>query len=279
VESVVRSATRQAKDGCVVIGFDFPIGVPSAYARKAQIATFLDVLPEFGTGRWRRFYELASRPDEVSIERPFYPARPGGTQQMHVVQGLGVASMEELLRRCDFGNELRNKACSLFWTLGGNQVGRAAISGWRHVLVPAMRSLNRELGIWPFQGELAGLIASRSCVVTETYPAEACVQLGLLAPGRGWSKRNRQNRIQQSGKLYQWAKDKAVDLQRVTAALDDGFGHAGVGEDQFDAVVGLLGMLTVILGLRFEGTPQDESTRTVEGWILGQPSHATRWAG
>jgi hypothetical protein len=182
--------------------------------------------------------------------------------------------MKDLLRPCDFGNELRNKACSLFWTLGGNQVGQAAISGWREVLVPAIRSLNRELGVWPFQRELADLIASRSCVIAETYPAEACVQLGLLAPGRGWSKRNRQNRIQQSSKLYEWAKGKAVDLHAVTSALDDGFGDARVGEDQFDAMVDLLGMLSVILGLRAGGTPPEKSTRG-EGWILGQPSHAT----
>jgi len=28
----------------------------------------------------------------------------------------------------------------MFWTLGGNQVGKAAISGWRELLAPARRA-------------------------------------------------------------------------------------------------------------------------------------------
>lgn len=84
-ETLVSAALRQASGGSVLIGFDFPIGIPRTFARKAHISNFVEVLPEFGGGRWRRFYELASRPDEISVERPFYPARPGGTQQEHVL--------------------------------------------------------------------------------------------------------------------------------------------------------------------------------------------------
>ena len=271
--ALVPSAVHSASGGCAVLGFDFPIGVPKAYAQVAHIESFLDVLPELGTGRWKRFYDLASRPDEVSIDRPFYPFRPGGTLQAHLVKGIGVRSIDALLRRCDFGNEHRNKACALFWTLGGNQVGRAAISGWREVLVPAIRSLEGQLGVWPFHGELNSLINSRLCVIAETYPADACVQLGLPGPGRGWSKRNREDRIAQGLKLIRWGNGKAVDLRGVKAVVEDGFGSADVGEDQFDAVVGLLGMLAVILGVRSDGIPIDHSTRRIEGWILGQRSH------
>jgi hypothetical protein len=268
--NLVRSALDSVNEGCAVLGFDFPIGVPRAYARQAGIGGFLDVLPEFGTGRWREFYDLASRPEEISIQRPFYPARPGGTEQIHLVRGLGVTSMNDLLRRCELGTEYRNKACSLFWTLGGNQVGRAAIAGWREVLVPALRSLNGEIGIWPFHGEIGHLLSSRSCVIVETYPAEACVQLGLPAPGRGWSKRNGEHRIEQGSSLQEWANDKPIDLQELTASIGDGFGSDEVGEDRFDAVAGLLGMLGVILGVRAEGTPADGAVQTVEGWIFGQ---------
>ena len=102
-DTLVPSALRQASGGNVIIGFDFPIGLPRAFACKARISNFLEALPEFGSGRWRQFYELASRPDEVSVERPFYPARPGGTQQEHLVRGVGVSTMDDLLRRCDFG--------------------------------------------------------------------------------------------------------------------------------------------------------------------------------
>ena len=51
----------------------------------------------------------------------------------------------------------------------------------------------------------------------------------------------------------------------------DGFGGGADGEDRFDAVVGLWGMLDVALGNRAPGEPDDKTT-WVEGWILGQPA-------
>ena len=232
------------------------------------------MLPELGLGRWERFFDLAERPGDISIERPFYPRRPGGTQQLHLVRGLGVSSMNDLLRACDVGGEDRARACSLFWTLGGNQVGRAAISGWRDAVVPARRALRSELGIWPFDGNLDSLIRSRACLVAETYPADACVQLGLPAPGRGWSKRNRQDRAEKGPKLLEWAEGKPIDLAKIRPMIDDGFGSTAEGEDRFDAVVGLLGMLAVVLGLRPEGVPRKERQLAVEGWILGRADAA-----
>ena len=54
------------------------------------------------------------------------------------------------------------------------------------------------------------------------------------------------------------------------------FGARNDGEDRFDAVVGLLGMLDVVLGNLPSGEPEDDTTR-VEGWILGQHSTALAW--
>ncbi len=34
----------------ILAGFDFPIGLPAAYARRAGIRDFLEVLPELGRG-------------------------------------------------------------------------------------------------------------------------------------------------------------------------------------------------------------------------------------
>ena len=62
-----------------IVGFDFPIGVPAAYAQCSGIERFLDELQKFGTGRWSTFYNVAISPGEVSPCRPFYPFRPGGT--------------------------------------------------------------------------------------------------------------------------------------------------------------------------------------------------------
>lgn len=271
---LVQAAVRQAKGGGAVLGFDFPIGVPRVYAQRAGIGRFLDALPEFGSGRWHQFFDIAERPHEVSVNRPFYPRRLGGTLQRHLVDGLGVGAIDDLLRRCDFGNGDRNKACALFWTLGGNQVGRAAISGWRDMLLPAMRALNGDLGIWPFEGAIQSLIGSKAAVIVETYPGDACVQLGLGAPGRGWSKRNRAARVEKGRQLRRCASQMRADLGQIDGIISDGFGVSDVGEDQFDSVVGLLAMLAVILGVRDDGAPMDDVVCSAEGWIFGQRSNA-----
>jgi len=111
---LVQWATSQSKGRGAVLGFDFPIGLPKAYAAKASVNRFLDVLPELGTGRWKDFCDVAELPHQVSVARPFYPRRPGGTLQTHLVDGIGVRTIDDLLRRCDFGTEYRNKACALF---------------------------------------------------------------------------------------------------------------------------------------------------------------------
>jgi len=62
-----------------------------------------------------------------------------------------------------------------------------------------------------------------------------------------------------------------VVLEPVLAArIKTGFGSGAAAEDDFDAVVGLFGMLNVILGFRAEGAPDDPAIRSVEGWIVGQ---------
>src|SRR5439155_22226185 len=96
-EVLVQWATHQAKNAGAVLGFDFPIGVPKVYARKAGIDHFLDVLPQFGSGRWKEFFNVAEQLDQVSIDRPFYPQRPGGTLQRHLIEGIGVQTIDDLL--------------------------------------------------------------------------------------------------------------------------------------------------------------------------------------
>jgi hypothetical protein len=52
----------------------------------------------------------------------------------------------------------------------------------------------------------------------------------------------------------------------LRSEIDSGF----AGDDQFDALVGLLGMIDVVRG-RPSGEPRDDAgVVTVEGWILGQ---------
>ena len=70
----------------------------------------------------------------------------------------------------------RGAAEVLFWTLGPKQVGRAAIAGWRDVLIPHLANIR----LWPFAGSLDKLLAAGgAAVVCETYPSEFYGHLGL----------------------------------------------------------------------------------------------------
>ena len=268
-----RRLRRRAGAGArVLAGFDFPIGLPEAYALEAGFTDFRAALTEFGHGRWRSFYDPAPTRGDIALTRPFYPQRPGGTQRNHLATELGVPAFEDLLRRCDRGHG-RNAACALFWLVGGNQVGKAAITGWRDLLGPALSDRSAgalRVAIWPFDGALDALLERPGIVVAETYPGEVYRHLALdiVKPNR--SKRKRDDRAADAPRMHRWARKNRVRIgPSLHDAIDDGFGEHGSGEDRFDAVVGLLGMLDVVLGNRPPGAPRDERTR-VEGWILGQ---------
>ena len=215
----------RAPDGRVLAGFDFPIGLPAAYARRAGIAHFREALLAFGKGEWSAFYQIAERPDEVGLRRPFYPYRPGGTKRAHLTGGLGVPDFDALMRRCDRPTATRRAAGSLFWTMGAQQSGRAAIVGWRDLLAPALRQAPGRVRLWPFDGDLPSLLAAPGLVAAEVYPAEAALHLGLPAPGRGWSKRNPADRRAHADALLAWARRREVVLEReMRRQIRAGFG-------------------------------------------------------
>jgi len=258
--------------GCVLLGFDFPIGLPFSYCQKAGIECFPDILPAFGEGCWSRFYDVATDRSEISIHRPFYPRAPGNKSQRHLLDALGIKEMKDLLRDCERATKARAAASPLFWTLGAKQVGRAAIAGWQDVLAPASRNNAFLVKLWPFAGTLNTLLESSDIVIVESYPAQACVQIGLGAPGRGWSKRNRVHRRGFSSHIQNWARRHCIELEESLAALlDQGLGSSPFGDDMFDAVVGVLGMLDTILNNGCYDAPAGAEVRSVEGWIFGLP--------
>ncbi len=138
--------------GCTLVGFDFPIGLPIAYAMPAGISSFLAALQEFGRGALRDFYTTAGSPDEINLKHPFCPARAGGARQSYLVNRLGVNAFDDLRRACEPAHPRRRAASPLFWTLGAQKVGKAAISGWQEVLLENGK-LPPYLVIWPFSGE------------------------------------------------------------------------------------------------------------------------------
>jgi hypothetical protein len=104
-------------------GFDFPIGVPAAYARKAKVSSFTDLLEALGDGDWSEFYCVCEESKEISLHRPFYPrVSSPRARQDHLLTALGVGDIDALRRKCERRTDTRKAACSLFWTLGGNQV-------------------------------------------------------------------------------------------------------------------------------------------------------------
>jgi hypothetical protein len=80
--------SRLLKPGCILAGFDFPIGIPSYYASKAGITDFLATLLLFGQNEWDQFYIPAELPSEIIIHRPFYPNKPGNSKRSYLEHGL-----------------------------------------------------------------------------------------------------------------------------------------------------------------------------------------------
>jgi hypothetical protein len=52
--------------------------------------------------------------------------------------------------------------------------------------------------------------------------------------------------------------------------IQTGFGTDAAGEDRFDSLIGLLGLIGVIDGKRPDFIPEDPMIRAWEGWVLGQ---------
>lgn len=257
--------------GCILAGFDFPIGIPYSYATKAGISGFLASLPLFGQNDWAQFYTPAEIPSQISLYRPFYPSRPGKSKRHHLEQGLKTPFIH-LYRLCEIAHNNRRKACPLFWTMGGQQVGKAAISGWQSLLSPALDDPNLNLKIWPFSGSLANLCKPGNIVVTETYPAEFYGHLGLsFTSPIIRSKRRQMDRKVFANQLISWGGDHNLDLDDLIMDLImDGFGNGLDGEDRFDALVGLYGMINVILGKHPLWEPSFPQISKIEGWIFGQ---------
>ena len=267
-----RLKKRRQEAGAVLVGFDFPIGVPHAYGEAIELPDFRTALMTFGNGLWADWFKPAERPSDIKRSRPFYPLRPGksGTvRKYHLTTALELSD-DQLLRRCErpFGNQ--RAACPLFWTIGPNQVGKAAINGWNEVLVRALSSKTMRTALWPFDGEITHLLERFECVLCETYPALAYRHLGCCFAPRE-SKRIQCHRKSKGQQLRAWFDAREYQpTQDVVAEIENGFGDSAAGEDRFDAFVGLLGMIDVITGPGAASVPADAYIRRWEGWILGR---------
>ncbi len=269
-DSLQRMKTQAGPTGNILVGFDFPIGLPYAYAQKTGICDFINALTLFGKNEWCNFFDVAHSSEQISLYRPFYPYRPGGARQQYLLDHLGIPAIEDLRRLCEKTPPLRRPAAPIFWTLGAQQVGKAAINGWKNVIIPGLKTPGFDLRIWPFSGRMIDLLKPGKMIIVETYPAEYYHQLNIDNLHRRFSKRRQSDRAIASAMLIKIAVSAGIKIHpELEICMHNGFGKDRAGEDRFDAVVGLFGMLQFFSGGRNLSEPTSEQVRNIEGWILG----------
>lgn len=258
----------QALGAPLALGVDFPIGLPRAYAARhlagaGSFPAFLRTVQDRPA-----FLDVCGTLAEIGPDRPFYPRRGlrGMTRLSHAL-ALGLDDTAGLSRACDRATADRPAGAPLFWTLGANQTGKAAISAWRDLLAPALARPDPP-ALWPFEGAMLPLLQANRTVIAETYPAEALRQLGLRMNG---SKRRRADRLALAPALRDvMAGLDAVPTPPLDRLIADGFGVDAAGEDRFDCVLGVLCVLLVLTGRRPDSAPPDPWITQWEGWVLGQ---------
>jgi hypothetical protein len=266
---IERISSERGQHQCALIGFDFPIGIPSLYAKSENLTDFPEFLANLGVGDWKDFYEICSHVEEISTHRPFYPYNftPKGTKKrQHLVEKLGLVEFDDLLRRCELSQKQHKipAAGPLFWTLGAKAAGRGAIRGWRDVIAPAVKE--QKVKLWPFHGRLVDLLQPGTTVIAETYPTQ---YHPWIFKSRLEGKGRLEVRKSQTDHFETWAADKSVRFEpELCQSIRNGFVDGK--DDELDAFIGVLGMIEVALGLKPEGHHPDPSLGKIEGWILGQ---------
>jgi hypothetical protein len=262
-----------ADGGPVALGVDLPVGLPRAYAARLPERDFPHFLAHVPARP--AFFHVCATLAELGPGRPFYPARglAGMTRAAHAM-ALGLDGPAALSRACDRATAERPAGAPLFWTLGANQSGKAAIAAWQHLLLPALAN-GQPIRLWPFAGPFHTLLAPGIVAIAETYPAEALRHLGIKLKG---SKRRQSDRAAVAERLRAaMAVLHVVPDHACALAVADGFGSDAAGEDRFDCVLGVLCVLNVLAGNRPDTAPADPWIMRWEGWVLGQTALPRDW--
>jgi hypothetical protein len=261
---IARLADAAQGEG-VAFGIDCPIGLPLGYAAQLKdVSDFKAFLQ--GLRPEAAFYQVARVIEEVSLERPFFPAAgvTGMGYKLALARALGMESPSGLSRQADRRTATRPAGGQLFWTLGANQCGKAALAAWRDCLAPAMAT--HDVRLWPFDGPFRALAGPGRIAVAETYPAEALRQLGLRLGG---SKQSQQARQALARDIFGvMDRLKIQPAPELSLLIGSGFGEKAAGEDAFDSLLGVLGVINVLNGNRPDVPPLPVDMW--EGWVLGQ---------
>jgi hypothetical protein len=195
---------------CTLAGFDFPIGVPRAYGARSGFSDFKALLTATGKHQWSEFYKPAESQSDISLRRPFYPASSGTKgqhKQEHLFNALDLNETSQLRRRCETTEFLSKEASPLFWTIGAQQVGKAAIHSWQRIVQPALQNGAR---IWPFDGALEVVTQEAGLVICETYPTAYYPWLGLKIGKPGKPKGDQQTRANEAINLLSFIAARPI---------------------------------------------------------------------
>ena len=110
--------------------------------------------------------------------------------------------------------------------------------------------------------------------MAETYPREYYRHLGPPAGQGRWSKRRNTDRLRLIPGLLAWAAALAFEWDPgIRRRVESGFSEDRNGEDELDAIIGLLAMIAVVTGAIDAEVPADDpAVLSTEGWILGRPA-------
>lgn len=172
--------------GAILVGFDFPIGLPASYASSVRVCDFPSVLPTLGkTPFWNELNEIARTHQEIRPHRPSLPPLPRWHQASAPARRSGCGSARRPPQKMRQGASRQETRVSVLLDLRG-AAGRAATSGWCEVLAPALQQDPNHFFVWPFGGGSIERLQAGSVVVAETYPAEYYRHLGVrFGPGVG----------------------------------------------------------------------------------------------
>jgi len=120
----------------------------------------------------------------------------------------------------------RPAGAPLFWMLGANQSGKAAITAWQPLILPALEA-QAPPRLWPFEGPFLSLLFPGCIAPAETYPAEALRHLGISLRGR--KRRHADRCAAAEAALHRAMDQKATPDDAICRAILDGFGADAAG--------------------------------------------------
>lgn len=215
----------------VLLAVDVPLGLPLGFSEVyAGSAGFLEWLDARGSDAdWSSL--LAATTAAQTSKAPFVCTATKGDKAR------GIFPM----RRCD---ALTN-AESVYWCIGGKQVGRAALQFWFELLQP-LRRAHAQVAVWPFDD-----LSNAAFVVAECYP-------GFLTPTT-WRRRVvKTNPVEVVKAIASLAEEPTIAARTRL--------HAVSSEDEFDMFTTALAMRAALrAGRDLLAAPADAGP--YEGWI------------